>query len=87
MVVWCGIFNTQQQHCFKGNQVKIADHHKSLGHLVSQKPESAKIYKVSQVGKKTQCCHSPLRLRMLDTLPKYLFSGSPVCPTEFMPLN
>jgi hypothetical protein len=28
--------DNQQQHHLAGNQVKVADHHKSLGHLLSQ---------------------------------------------------
>jgi hypothetical protein len=42
----------QQPHLLEGHQVKVADYHKSLGHLVSPKyPESTKVHQVEQIGK------------------------------------
>jgi hypothetical protein len=42
----------QQQHYLEGHQVKVADYHKSLGHLVSPKyPELTKVHQVEQIGK------------------------------------
>jgi hypothetical protein len=39
--------DNQQQHHLAGHQVKKADHHKSLGHLVSPKyPESTEVHQV-----------------------------------------
>jgi hypothetical protein len=41
----------QQEHHLEGHQVKVADYHKSLGHLVSPKyPESTKVHQVEQIG-------------------------------------
>jgi hypothetical protein len=51
MVDYFDTSDKQQQHYLEGYQVKVADHHKSLGHLVSPKyPESTKVHQVEQIG-------------------------------------
>jgi hypothetical protein len=51
MVDYFDTSDNQQQHHLAGHQAKVADHHKSLGHLVSPKyPESTKVHQVEQIG-------------------------------------